>query len=356
MRSLAVVTTTAVMVLVGVASAQNAGPVASPSAAPAGPAPAAPGAPIETALQAYALYQDDMTELRTLRVGNANDLETVIDRASRHNRDALSRGWIAYGALTAAQSPEFVAGVRQAAAYYGRDAVLRGMLIDTGYARLLPGGDAATRMLLNNAAADGQRIVAVADRYQELAYSLQRQRWANAVAPQQAQRVQRVRGLTAAGTAGAQFAALSGRVPQGAASMTVSDASAFGGQRFWDAVRPGAPVVREVAAPVSFQWRIKPERQEALNRMTTIAGLMALDAARERDQQVAQLLDEPRSRDCIEMAHLQLYQCMSAARFRYENAFCLSQHAIRDVGSCVGGVAMPEASAAGALPAAVPGR
>ena len=86
-------------------------------------------------------------------------------------------------------------GVRDAAAYYGRDAVIWAVTVDPSYARGLRGGQEATRLLLNSANADSARIISVADRYQELAYSLQRQRWANAVAPQQAARVQRIRSL-----------------------------------------------------------------------------------------------------------------------------------------------------------------
>ncbi|MEZ6024255.1 MAG: hypothetical protein R3C16_12785 [Hyphomonadaceae bacterium] len=44
------------------------------------------------------------------------------------------------------------------------------------------------------------------------------------------------------------------------------------------------------------------------------------------------------------MAQLQLYQCMSATRFRYENAFCSALLALRDIGTCEA-VGTPEASA-----------
>ena len=65
---------------------------------------------------------------------------------------------------------------------------------------------------------------------------------------------------------------------------------------------------------------------------------MSVDA---NQSAVNRLIADPRSRDCFEMAQLQLYQCMSAARFRYENAFCLGQHGLRDIGACIGAVAQP---------------
>jgi hypothetical protein len=289
-----------------------------------------------------------MTDLRTARVGAAADLENAIDVASRHNRVSLTRGWVAYGAYTAAQSPAFVQGVRDAAAYYGRDAVVWAVTADTSYARGLRGGNEATRLVLDAANADGARIISVADRYQELAYGLQRQRWANAVAPQQNARVQRVRanGVTAGTTLATLPADMGARLAVTPASLSPgSDPTAFGGRRFWDSVRSGGAQVTEVSAPVSYQWRLNATRGEAVNRMTAIAALQALDAVDTSAPAVERLMTDPRSKDCIEMANLQLYQCMSAARFRYENAFCLGQHAMRDIGQCISAVAQPDTAA-----------
>ena len=333
MRSLAVWTTTAAVAFLGVASAQTA--------------PAAPNAELQSAMTAYAAYQNDVSDLRAARINNANELETALDRVARHNRDALTRGWVAYGASTAAQSPAFVQGVRDAAAYYGRDAVIHAVSVDPSYARGLRGGDQATRLLLDSARADSARIINVADRYQEMAYGLQRLAWANAVAPGQAARVQRVRSL---GRAGAPVTALpSGVSPRLAVTplslSPASDPTAFGGRRFWDSLRGGNEFVQVASNPTTFQWRVNVTRGEALDRMAAVAALQALDAVDANQSAVSRLISDPRSRDCLEMAQLQLYQCMSAARFRYENAFCLGQHGLRDVGACIGAVGQADATA-----------
>jgi hypothetical protein len=335
MRSLAVWTTTAAVALFGVANAQTA---------PA--ADAAAGPDLQTAVTAYAAYQSDVSSLRSSNVRTADDLETALDTVARHNRDELTQGWVAYGSSIAAQSPAFVQGVRQAAEYYGRDAVIWAVTVDPSYSRGLRGGQEATRLLLDSANADSARIIAVADRYQELAYSLQRQRWANAVAPQQNARVQRIRTL---GREGAPDSAVPSEVSPRlrVAPLSLSpanDPTAYGGRRFWDAVRGGAEVV-EVAAPVTYQFRANATRSEVLDRMTAVAALQALDAVETNQSAVSRLIADPRSRDCFEMAQLQLYQCMSAARFRYENAFCLGQHGLRDIGTCIGAVATPDTAA-----------
>jgi hypothetical protein len=131
-----------------------------------------------------------------------------------------------------------------------------------------------------------------------------------------------------------------------------SDPTAFGGRRFWDAVSGGADVI-QASAPQTYQWRLDAPRGEAVGRMLSIAALQSLGGTQENASAVSQLMLDPRSRDCLEMAQLQLYQCMSAARFRYENAFCLGQHALRDVGTCISTVARPDTTAmATPLPAA----
>jgi len=333
--------------LLGVANAQIGGAPETPQTSEQ-PNGAAASDPVRHAVHAYAAFQSDIGALRTASIRNADQLEQALDTSSRHNRDEVSRGWIAYGAMTAAQSPAFNEGVREAAAYYGRDAVIRGMLVDTGWARLLRGGDEATRIVLESATSDAARITTVANRFQELAYDLQRQRWANAVAPRQADRVQRMRtnGNAPPHVAGADAGRLYARPMQ---YQPMNDPNAYGGRRFWDVIGGTTSDTVEVSAPVSYTWRIKPERGEAVNRMTTIAALEALGAADERPQEIDRLLNEQRSRDCVEIAQLQLYQCMSAARFRYENAFCMGQHALRDMGNCISGVAQP-APAEGAAP------
>jgi len=339
MRSLAAWTTTAAVALMGVASAQTAAPAADATA---------PSGDLRAAVSAYAAYQNDVSELRASDIHTNDDLEHALDRVAQHNRDALTRGWVAYGAQIATQSQPYVQGVRDAAAYYGRDAVIWAVTVDPSYARGLRGGADATRMLLDSANADSARIINVADRYQELAYSLQRQRWASGVAPAQAARVTRIRTL---GAPGAPVAAIpdtmSPRLTVAPLSLSPStDPTVYGGRRFWDALRGGPDVTPVSSTPVTYQWRPNVTRAEALDRMAAVAALEALDAVDANQSAVGRLISDPRSRDCFEMAQLQLYQCMSAAHFRYENAFCLGQHGLRDMGTCIGAVAQPDVAAA----------
>lgn len=346
MRNLAVWTTTAAVALLGVANAQSTG----------GAAPAA-SSDLQTEIAAYAAYQADVGDLRTLNVRTANQLEEALDRVGHHNPGALTRGWIAYGAATAAQSPTYIQGVRDAAAYYGRDAVIWAVTVDPSYARGLRGANDATRLVVDSANADAARILNVAERYQEMGYSLQRQSWGRAVAPRQAARVQRVRSL---GTQGAPPVASEVSQRLSVAPLTLSPASdptAFGGRRFWDSLRGGPDTVQVSSNPVTYQWRANPEYARPLDRMAAAAALQVLDADASHRAAMTQLISDPDSTYCFEMAQRQLYQCLSAARFHYENAFCLGRHGLGQIAEqCIGKVAQPDTAALSPIPAGGGGR
>lgn len=56
------------------------------------------------ALEAYALYQNDVSTLLDTDINRGN-VDAALSRLQRHDSERVARGWIAYGALTAAQSP-----------------------------------------------------------------------------------------------------------------------------------------------------------------------------------------------------------------------------------------------------------
>ncbi len=107
----------------------------------------------------------------------------------------------------------------------------------------------------------------------------------------------------------------------------------------------GDQVVEVSTAPATGTWRVNASRGEAIDRMSAVAALQALEATTSHRSAINTLINDQRSTDCLEMAQLQLYQCMSAARFRYENAFCLGQHGLRDIGLCIGAVGLPDTTA-----------
>ena len=96
---------------------------------------------------------------------------------------------------------------------------------------------------------------------------------------------------------------------------------------------PGAAAA-QIAAP-AYTIRVNTDRIGAVNRMTTLAALYIIGATQDPAAQTDRLLTEDSTHNCIELAQVQFYQCLSAAHFRYENAFCLGEHALKDMGACI---------------------
>ncbi len=117
-------------------------------------APAAPlDDPVLDAASAYLAFQTDATAIGQSKLASADDLERALTLGARHNPDTLTRGWVAYGAVIAAQSPAFAAGVRSVSTRYGRAAVLQALNRDPSYPARRRGYDEAVGILL--AADDG---------------------------------------------------------------------------------------------------------------------------------------------------------------------------------------------------------
>src|SRR6185295_13308575 len=95
---------------------------------------------VHEALEAYALYQNDVSVMLDLDVDSAQAVNGALARLSRHDPARVSRGWIAYGALTAAQSPAFAAGLESRVRQFGRAQVLQQLRNDVTYARRQPPG------------------------------------------------------------------------------------------------------------------------------------------------------------------------------------------------------------------------
>jgi hypothetical protein len=88
--------------------------------------------------------------------------------------------------------------------------------------------------------------------------------------------------------------------------------------------------------------------------MTTLAALYIVAATQDPAAQTDRLMSEDSTKNCLELAQVQFYQCMSAAHFRYENAFCLGEHALKDMGACIRDASVVDSTAMSTPLAGVP--
>jgi hypothetical protein len=275
---------------------------------------------VHDALEAYALYQNDVSVLLDLDVDSAQAINAALARVSRHEPARVSRGWIAYGALTAAQSPAFATGLEARMRAAGRAEVLRQLRGDVTYARRQAGGSSqAIQLILNTASADSARAARAGARYDNIARS-SNAAWitsperraglirANArLTPQMRERL-RVSAL---------------------AARPMNDADEFGGRGFWDSLAG-----REAQAPRARSRREQREYADVTDRMLTLGALVVVGGADGERRRVSALLDEPLTQQCLEMQRLQLRQCLSVSVDASERTYCLGRHGLSGPGGC----------------------
>jgi hypothetical protein len=235
---------------------------------------------LQDALEAYTLYQNDVGALAELDVSSAGAIDGALARVQRHDPARVARGFMAHGALTAAQSPAFVAGVERDVRGDGREQVLAQLRSDTAWARReTRGAPQAIDLVLAAAVADGARARDAGNRYDRLS------------------RIARARWITS--------------TEENRVVLT-----------------SGAPRGREQST-----------HADVANRMLTAAALVAAGAERSERARISALLDEPQTRYCLSMQRQQLRQCLSISTSANERAYCLGQHGLSGPGACFSAMA-----------------
>lgn len=277
----------------------------------------------DSVAQSAAVYLAFTRDMAAIRGGFASPeaVQAALRRGAAYDADQISRGLVAYASIVALQSPEFVAGVRQA----GADPETRRQLVDRivadpAYATTLPGGDAAASLVINVLEADIAALSAAADSVESDAYNIQytgdqRHTWGRATPADREGRLQAVKDL-------------SRRVTPSASEAARLYAASNGGSGL--GVTPG----RTRRAPYAT----------SVTNAVAMAALAALGVAGDNARANTDALQYDRaSQDCLASSKLNLFQCLAAARPTYEDMFCLGRHVIRDLSTCARGAALPAA-------------
>lgn len=286
------------------------------------------GEPLHDAVDAYALFQNDVSALAALDVRDAEAMDAALALALRHDPEQLARGFIAYGALTAAQSPAFVAGVRSRVRAAGRAPVLRQLNRDSAYARRRPPGSAeAIALILRAAQGDSARMIAAGRRYSVHADSLAYAPSDSALRNARSARLRTLAPRTLdADAAQRVHPAVLGVDP-------LQDAEAFGGANFWDALTARA----SPRIDASLALRENTAQSARVNRMLTLAGLFIVDAG--ETPRAREMLHDPRLAECLQMEQLELRQCASVAASANEDGHCLARHGLTEPAACFAAIA-----------------
>jgi len=266
-----------------------------------------------------AAYLSFTRELAQLRGGFESPLavrEALIQGAS-YDPERLSRGLVAYAAVLALQSPEFVEGVRLwVHRPADREDMIRRIVADPRYASLLPGADAAAALVIDTLEQEINALSSAGGSIESDAYTIQmasdpRRSWAVLHLYDRDARLQAVKDA-------------GGRMAPGSPAET---------RRLKDAAL-GASRLSVVAERTR-----RPPHPPAVTQALALAALSALGEA--DPARTDRLQREGVSQRCLEIAKLNLHQCLAAARPSYEDIFCLGRHVVRDVATCARGAARP---------------
>ena len=318
------------LTLAGVAAAVIVAACATPEPPAATPEPPPPPPPPPPALalnggiaEAAAVYVTFIREVGTIQstFSSADEVQAAIRKGSAFEPVQLARGLVAYGAVLALQSPEYVAGVREFAADpETRAEIVARIIADPAYAATLPGADHAAGLIVSTLGTDIQALSAIGSSIKEDAYKVQerndpRRRWATTPVSDRPARLETAKSL----------------------SSTRLVPSAEEASRLFDAAHSGSGL-----NPVGV--RQAPPYTPVVIHSLAIAALAALGAGGEDGRALTDaLVVESNNEFCFNMTKLNLFQCLAAARPNYEDMFCVGQHIVSDIAACTAQATLPPA-------------
>lgn len=294
---------------------------------------------ISRSAASYGTFQTDVSDIKSKPFASAGDVDKALTNLGGHNAKELSSGWIAYSALIASQNPDYRAAVRDIESFYGRDVLETGLRNDVRYARTLAGGNDAVLSSITAVRADSRRIDSAAAYVKEQAYSLQGSGWAKAKIGNSGAKADQLNSAASVGRPAAQslIAALSS--PD--ANAVFSQAGAAGAPSLWDGMTTAATSIRLPAIRTSYASsasRIAPGKEPVADRIATLAAYRVIGASATSSSSIHTAMSERDTSNCLKTAHLNLQQCVAAAHQQYEVPFCIGEHALSDVGKCIGDV------------------
>jgi len=261
--------------------------------------------------RAAAVYMVFMREAEAFDGGfaDAAAIQAAIARGAAYQSDQLARGLVAYGAVLAMQSPEFVVGVRTYAAEPAqRREILDRLIADPAYAATFPGADAAAALIVEVTGAAAAAVEAASDKVEVDAYAVQgagdpRRRWAAQPVSDRGGRLERAK-------------AVSEQVlPAPEVESAALSAAAHG--------EPARVAAATLVAPYT----------PAMTRSLAVAARALLGESPSGSDAVS-VLQDPGATFCLQMSKLNLFQCLAAAKPSYEDMFCLGRHVVRDLADC----------------------
>jgi len=325
-RTRAALTAIAVVVATVLASCSTPPPAPPTVAAPPAPPPITLSSTIVERASAFRGYMQRVGAINA-HFENGEQIQSSLKIAVAYEPKRFLSGATSYAAVLALQDPAYVAAVRSFAVDpTQRQQVINQLIADPAYAVGFKGSDTAAARIIDTLNADGLKVYTGGKAVKQAAYDVQHSAWSKATVLDRDGRLAYAKTMSATpGLADSADVALLQQAWSNPAPPPLVLAP--------DAVAPAAPR----SAP--------PPYKPLVIRGLAVAALAALGAAGDNNlATIDAVMAEPASAMCLNMAKLNLYQCLAVSKPHYEDVFCLGQHIMIDTGMCVikaSGAALP---------------
>jgi hypothetical protein len=237
---------------------------------------------------------DDVSQ--ALRTGGAYEPKTFL------------RGAIAYAAVAALKDPAFVAALREAGnTPEHREDMVRDIELNPVYVYQFKDSDVAAGYAKAALGSAALNLVLTGRKVRDAAYSIQHQPWSTTLVEDRPGRLSAIEHESAEGIA-----------PAPEETLVVRNAATE--------VQP-----LDVTGPP-----LTPPYTAMINRALQVAAIAALgEATNTRYLNLASLVEDNVTEQCLERAKRDLFQCLAVAKPNYEDVFCMGRHEMVDPGQCL---------------------
>ncbi len=304
--------------------------------APAPPPPLhIPVRPLETRTQEsliraagnHAVLMGYVHKIADETISSPEHMNQTMDNLSQVFSPGIGPALIGYGALIGAQNSQFAEGVIETARYRGLDTVIYQLYVDPGYAETFPGAELASADIQNAWMRDITALDHSAAHIKEQSYGLQKlSKWEQLRADSRAER------LEAIGRAQSlRFNPPGSTKRQIAKTGTIRAADMNGPQKrqdFWQ-------VFGQTTAPEN-QDLPKQSKTVMHHKALTLSALEILGATgKDSSEWIDNYMTSPSLTQCVNTARLNTEQCIAAGHFKYEDAFCIAEHELKEISTCL---------------------
>ena len=244
------------------------------------------GVPMSQLAGVYFKFDKAMDVAETSKLNSPKEVRRVMKTLRIEQPETLADGWYAVRAMSAANTATFAEGVRNELRVHGESKMLA-LLEDSDYVMRLPGAGAAMSAIMASGKAEDERLAKLRKRFIDTAFKFQKQKWGMNTPMVSEPATEVAEADTPSSTFRQIFAALS----------PVSEAQAY-----------------------------------TISVMTKILARGARESMSLPIVPISGRKDETTS--CLNWARLNLDQCIAAAHFPSEEAWCTGTHAIEEVRAC----------------------